>query len=437
MPRRNFALLLAVSVISLICYQKVQHSPYGRILAGAMQQVEHRYLEEIPESELFEGAMEGIISRLDEYSAFIPPVQLQQFNEALDQQFGGVGMEVRLDPQTKELTVTCPLVGTPAYEAGILAGDKIRRIDDKSTQGMTLRDAVAVMRGEPGSPVTLTVLHEGDEEPAEITIVRAIIHVDTVLGDTRRADGSWNFFLEGRPRIGYVRINSFADKTAEELRRAISGLIEQKMQGLILDLRNDPGGLLTAAIEVCDMFIDSGVIVSTRRRDGSISRTEYAQPDGTFGDFPMAVLVNHYSASASEIVAACLQDHHRAVVVGQRTWGKGTVQEVIALPGERGLLKLTTASYWRPSEKNIHRVRDAGEDDDWGVRPDPGYEVVVDGENLQKLRLWRLQRDVFVPAHNGEEPADKPSDPLAEDPQLSKAIDYVEEQIAKRSAATP
>ena len=177
--------------------------------------------------------------------------------------------------------------------------------------------------GSPVSRVTITIQHKGEEEPVELTIIRAIIQVDTVLGDTRNVDGSWNFFLEGNDKIGYLRINTFAENTAGELREALEWLVEHDMQALILDLRDDPGGLLNAAVDVCDMFIESGVIVSTRGRDGHIIRAEEATPGDTFTDFPMAVLVNHMSASASEIVAACLQDHKRAIIVGQRTWGKG------------------------------------------------------------------------------------------------------------------
>ena len=341
-----------------------------------------------------------------------------------------MGMEVAMDPKTKQLAVISPIVGTPAYEAGILAGDIILRIDDNSTQGMSLRDAVAHMRGKIGQPVTLSVLHEGDSEPVDITIVRAVIQIETVLGDTRNADGSWNFFLDGygaeedskeSRRIGYLRINVFSENTAKELRAAMDWLIAHGMDGLILDLRNDPGGLLGAATDVCDMFIDSGVIVTTRGRDKQVKRTVRATVPGTYHDFPIAVLVNQYSASASEIVAACLQDHSRAVIVGQRTWGKGTIQEVISLEAAQGAVKLTTASYWRPSEKNIHRGKDGGEQDDWGVTPDDGCKVIVEGDELTKLRLWRMNRN-----RPGVTPGDDADAEPYVDPQLEKALEYIE-----------
>jgi len=431
MPRRNLFLLIVVAVVSLICYQKVSTNRYGRIVAEAMDQVQRRYLEPIEPYELFEGAMQGMVERLDDpYSDFISPRNLPEFQEILDQEFGGVGMEVALDPKTKQLTVMSPLVGTPAYEAGVRAGDKILQIDDQSTQGMSLRDAVALMRGKPGQPVALSILHDGEKQPVELTIVRAIIKVDTVLGDTRNADGSWNYFLEGYDegpcRIGYLRISTFADNTVEEMREALDWLVAHGVHGLILDLRDNPGGLLTAATDVCDIFIDSGVIVTTRGRDEQIRRTIEAREPETCGDLPLAVLVNHLSASASEIVAACLQDYGRAKIIGQRTWGKGTVQEIINLEGGQGAVKLTTSSYWRPSGKNIHRAKDAGEDDAWGVTPDEGYRVVVEGDELTRLRLWRRARD--------KPPAGLSPDEAAEpfvDPQLAKAIEYIEKALSQ------
>ena len=427
MPRRNLHLLILIVVVSLAC--RFRADRYGQTLTFAMGQIDRRYLEEVDRAELFQGAMQGMVDCLaDDYSAFITPSAVNEFQQSLDQKFCGVGMEVSLDPETRQLTVMSPLVGTPAYEAGIRAGDRILKIDGQSTQGPSLKDAVGRMQGEPGEPVVLSVLHPGEEEPVDIEIVRAVIRVDTVAGDTRNADGSWNYFLEGHPDIGYLRINAFGERTADEMRRAMGQLDSEGLKGLILDLRNDPGGLLTAAIEVCDLFIDSGVIVSTRRRDGRIRDRYEATGAAAFGDFPMAVLVNQYSASASEIVAACLQDHGRAIVVGQRSWGKGTVQEIIELGPGQGILKLTTASYWRPSGKNIHRTSDADEDDDWGVIPDEGYQVIVEGEDLTELLRRRMQRDVFKPAEEGDTENAAPREPL-EDPQLDKAIEYVRRAI--------
>lgn len=427
MPRRNIHLIVWLTVLCLMC--AVRSSRYGRVLVYAMNQIGLRYLEDVDQQELLEGALDGMMNRLDDYSAYVSPEMLAEFHETLDREFGGVGIEIVIDPDTKQLTVASPLVGTPAYEAGILAGDKILRIDGESTQGLSLQDAADRMRGKPGNPVTLTILHRGDEKPVDLEIVRAVIRVDTVLGDTRNADGSWNYLLEEDDRIGYIRINSFAEKTDEELTRAVDWLVEHGMQGLIIDLRNDPGGMLGAAIRTCDLFVDSGVIVTTRRRDGQIKDAFTASKNGTYSGFPMAVLVNNFSASASEIVAACLQDHRRAVVVGQRTFGKGTVQELIYLQTDQGMLKLTTASYWRPSGKNIHRHSDDDEDDDWGVRPDPGYDVELDEEQFAKIFSARLRRDIHRANHDDDSSSD---DEPPVDPQLQKAIQYVQKAIGAR-----
>jgi carboxyl-terminal processing protease len=426
MPRRNLYLLFAALLVSIVCCQKVQKNRYGAVLVEVLDLIEHRALEPVAGSELFAGAVEGMTGKLDEYSAYIAPEPYQEFQETMDQEFGGVGIEVIQDPKTKQLLVASPLAGTPAYEAGIRAGDKILRINGQATQGMSLQDTVRRMRGKKGEPVTLTVLHEGAPKPEDITIVRAVIRVDSVLGDSRNSDGSWNFFLAGSDHIGYLRVNSFGEKTAEEMSEALKGLSKQAMRGLILDLRDNPGGLVDAAVKVCDLFIDSGVIVTTRSRGGDIRRAYSATTTGAFTKVPLAVLVNKYSASASEIVAACLQDYNRAVIVGQRTWGKGTVQEVIDLDDGHGALKLTTASYWRPSGKNINRTKDATSSDAWGVLPTPGYEVAVTADELGEWVRWRRNRDLRKLAADADRHGEKPL-PFVDRP-LAKAVGYIEKQ---------
>jgi carboxyl-terminal processing protease len=390
-----------------------------------MQQIEGRALEEVRAQDLFEGALEGMTSRLDRYSVYVPPEMLADFRESLSKEFGGVGLEILLDPDTGQLTVASPLPGTPAQKAGVRSGDKILEIDGKSTQGLSIEDARDRMRGRPGDPVTLTVLHTDEDEPEDIEIVRAVIKIGTVLGDTRDENGTWDYFLAGYDRIGYVRIASFGEETPKELEAVIRRLIDSGMRALICDVRNNPGGLLEAAVGVCDLFVASGQIVSTRDRYGRALQAFDAKRAGTIADFPMVVLVNQNSASASEIVAACLQDHDRAVVVGERTFGKGTVQELISLEKPQGLLKLTTASYWRPSDKNIHRRKDASEKDDWGVSPDKGFEVIVEDEELNKLNQWRMNRDRFK-SDEGPPPA---QDDSYFDPQLAKAIECVEDRL--------
>jgi carboxyl-terminal processing protease len=428
MPRRNLILLYVVALISLVCYQRVQHNSYGRVLGDVISEIQRISLEPPQTSELFEAAMGGMIGRLDEYSAYVRPVDKEKFFEVIDQQFAGIGMEIGLDPKTKQLTVMCPLVNSPAYVAGIRAGDRILRIDGAGTQGMSLKDAIGLLRGESGVAVTLTVQHPEEKTPVDIRIVRAVIQMDTVMGDTRNADGSWNFFLDGHDHIGYVRITSFAEQTAGELERAMKWLTERHMRGLVLDLRDDPGGLLGSAIAVGNQFIRSGSIVSIRRRNGRITQAYQADGSGMWLDFPMAVLVDGNTASAAEIVAACLQDHHRAVIVGQRTFGKGTVQELIDLDDACGAMKITTASYWRPNGHNIHRLRTAKDTDEWGVKPDEGFQVSVPEAELEKLQLQRIERDTFQPKGSS-----KPQSEMVVDPQLAKALDYVEQESSKKA----
>jgi carboxyl-terminal processing protease len=428
MPRRNLLVLVTMTLVALLCYQQVQRNPYGHVLAHAMTTIENRYIEPVPPLKLFQRAMDGMLDKLDEHSAYIPPADLPEFQQTIDLQFKGVGMEVGLDPKTKQLIVLSPLAGSPAYKAGIRAGDRILRIGKDSTQGMSLRDAVGLLRGKGGTSVTLTVLHAGEQKPVEITIIRGKIQVDSVRGDTRNADGSWNFVLEDHPRIGYIRITSFTDKTAEELDRTLGWLAAHDMRGLVLDLRDNPGGYVAAAVDVCDLLIPSGVIVTVRRRGGQISRTYAASGQARFTDFPIAVLINDHTASAAEIVAACLQDHHRAMVFGQRSYGKGTIQEIIDLEKGCGAMKFTTAHYWRPDGKNINRPANADTKADWGVSPDESGKVTLTDEEQNRWRKWRNHRDAVRSAAKQE--ADKEAQKPFVDGPLAQAVEYLEKEPA-------
>jgi carboxyl-terminal processing protease len=338
-----------------------------------------------------------------------------------------------LEGEQRQLTVESPLYGTPAYRAGMLAGDRILEINGESTKDFTLQDAVDRLRGAPGTRVKLKVLHLAATDPVDIELERAEIKVATVLGDARAADDTWDFFLTDEDRIGYIRVTQFSESTTEELRAALDWLKQRDMQGLILDLRNNPGGLLESAVDVADLFIDEGVIVSTRGRDGVARAMYQARAEGTFTDFPLVVLVNHYSASASEIVAACLQDHGRATIVGQRTWGKGSVQDVIDLEDGQSALKLTMASYWRPNGHNIHRLSDATEDDEWGVRPLPQDEVKLSDEDLAKMFQARRDRDILRPRAAADPQAPLPD---RHDPQLQRALEVILQSPARPASAS-
>lgn len=434
MPRRTLWLIFIVAVTSLACYERADRNPYGRWFSEVLDTIDRYYVEPVDDQKLFEGALDGMIGRLDEYSAFLPRSQASQFQETIDQQYGGIGIEVNLEGETKQLTVMSPLVGTPAYKAGVRAGDKIVAIDGKVTANRSLNEIVGWLRGKPGDPVAISVLREGNEDPITFDLVRARIRVDSILGDVRSADGSWNFFLPGEDKIGYIRINSFGETTLDELNTALQWLSGRQCRGVILDMRNNPGGLLQGAEDVCDLFLTEGaVIVTTRGRDERVRKEAVASGSGPYQKLPLVVLVNDKSASAAEIVAACLQDHKRAIIVGERTWGKGTVQNVIPMEAGRSLLKLTIASYWRPSGKNIHKLDSSVADDEWGVKPTPGYEVKLDEKQTAAMEEKRRQRDV-VPTQAPDKPAAVEGSPLEFDSQLQEAVEVLQKEIAAEPA---
>lgn len=392
MPARNLFILIVTAIISIICYHTASRNHYGGLLSLALGEIDDSFVRPVDDRKLFEGAMDGMIRELDPYSDYISPEELQEFQEDLDQKFGGIGIMIEFDDTAKRITVLSPMPDTPAIAAGIRAGDQILAIDGQSIDGTQIREAVKLMRGDPGTVLTLSVLHRGEEEPEDITLRRAIIPVASVWGDKRNADGTWDFTMRGHPNIGFIRLSTFGENTATELRGTLAS-IDSLVDGLILDLRRNGGGLLRSATDVCDLFIDSGTIVSIRGRERSDWRDYYASAKETVFQKPMVVIIDGYSASASEITAGCLQDHDRAIIVGERSWGKGTVQNVLPFEGGQSALKLTIATYWRPSGKNIHRHVDATEDDAWGVIPNEGYEVTTTDDILGKIIKLRQKRD--------------------------------------------
>ena len=446
MPRQNLYSIVMVGAVSLLCWQVSQGARpkdevselYG-VFVDAVEQVQQNYVRPVTRRELMESALRGMLSDLDPHSTYINTSQWKTFRKQIEGKFGGVGMTVEIDEDSKRLKVVAPMVGTPAYSAGVMAGDIILDIDGKTTEGMTIEKAVDALQGQPGTPVKLNVLHEDPEKAEVLTLTRANIEVPSVMGDRRKPNDEWDFMLDKGKKIGYVRITNFIQDTTDHVKDALDELKKEGMKGLILDLRDDPGGLLSAAVEIADLFVEDGKIVSTRGRNVA-EKTFEARKEGTYTGFPMAVLVNHNSASASEILSACLQDHDRAVVIGERSFGKGSVQNILELEDGNSVLKLTVASYWRPSGKNIHRFKNAKETDEWGVSPSPGLEVKLTRDEYHDWFLARRDRDFLSSRNKGK--VDKPKadekdkakaekkepKPFA-DKQLDKAVAVVVEKV--------
>ena len=304
---------------------------YGRI--------KQDYVEPVKDDKLLEDAIRGMLSGLDPHSAYLDKEQYEELKVGTTGQFGGLGIEVGME--NGFVKVISPIDDTPAQKAGVKAGDLIIRLDDKPVKGMSLNDAVKIMRGDPGSAIVLTIVREGAEQPIKIRLVRDIIKVKSVRSR----------MLE--PGYGYVRLSSFQAKTGESMIEAIEDLKKSgKLKGLVLDLRNNPGGVLNAAVTVSDAFLDDGLVVYTDGRIEDSKMRFNATPGDILDGAPIVVLINSGSASASEIVAGALQDQNRAVIMGEKTFGKGSVQTI--LPTSNGAaVKLTTARYYTPSGRSI------------------------------------------------------------------------------------
>jgi carboxyl-terminal processing protease len=405
---------------------------------GVVDRDYYRVLTPDQKKQFVKDMINGGLYQLDRNSSYYSAEDLQKFREETDGNFGGIGAYLGLDPKTNYLMISQPMFGTPAYEAGLDAGDLITKVGDLSTEGITVEAASANIKGKPGTPVTLTVKRVGKAEPETLTLTRAVIEIHPVQGVTRKADnpGEWDFMADPKARIGLIRLTGFNGKTATEVKAALAELEKAGARGLVLDLRNNPGGLLDEAVQVSDLFLADGVIVSTedRNKDG---RKESAKKDDTYFEnpkIPMAVLVNGGnggSASASEIVAAALQDHGRAVVVGERSYGKGSVQNVLELPDKQSAVKLTTAVWLTPKGKNIHRWPDSKESDPWGVMPDEGLTVKLTDDELRQYYLHLREVD-RVPGKGGQprpRPDDKKLDPNHKDKVLEKALDHIRQKL--------
>ncbi|RMH05199.1 MAG: S41 family peptidase [Aquificota bacterium] len=364
---------------------------YFRLFSDVFKTVKENYVEPVSTKELIYGALSGMMRSLDPFSAFFTPEQYNEFRQETEGEFGGVGIEIGMEKGRP--IVISPIEGTPAFRAGIRSGDIILEINGEDTSNMSLMDVVRKIRGKPGTKVTLTILRKGVDKPIKVELERAIIKIESV---------KWTKLED----IGYIKLTQFSEGVGREVERALKSLSSQGVRGIILDLRNDPGGLLTEAINVADLFLKEGkLIVYTKSRNGEVQKY-FAKGDAVIGDHvPVVVLINRGSASASEIVAGALQDNKKAVLVGEKTFGKASVQNIMPLE-DGSAIKLTVAYYYTPLGRMINKK---------GIQPD--VEVPMDEKTEEKLqealreRRLRGDKNVLV---------------LPElDPQLRKAIELI------------
>lgn len=352
--------------------------------------------DKIEPKKLIYGAMQGMVSSLDNHSQFMEPDEFREMKSETEGEFGGLGIEIAIKDGL--LTIVAPIEGTPAAKAGILAGDRMVKIDGKSTRDIKLNEAVKKLRGRPGTSVSITILREEENKLLDFTLTRALIKIDSV----KEAK-----IIDQESKIGYIKLAEFQEKTAIDLDLALAKLKAEGMQALVLDLRNNPGGLLDVSVDVSSRFILKGeVIVSTKGRMNSQDAVFKSQGKDLYIDFPLVVLVNKGSASASEILAGAIQDHHRGIILGTKTFGKGSVQTVIPLR-DGSALRLTTAKYYTPNNKTIQ-----GE----GIVPD----VVVEKEKVMPQKEDSIFDEIEQLKPQQAESRKKPPEKQTEKPKETK-----------------
>ncbi len=360
------------------------------VLVDIRHELVDSYVEEPDQMQLVESAVAGMIASLDDpYTVFVPAEEARQFTDRLTGSFSGIGAEI--DMYEGRPRIVTPLEDSPAWKAGIMAGDVILKVDGESTKDKSQNDVIQNIKGEPGTDVVLTVRRKTGEE-LDITVTRDHINVQTVRGFRRQADQSFDYMLDPINKIGYIRISQFTEPTADELRAALQVLKAQDVKGLIIDLRFDPGGLLSSAVAVSDMFLTEGKrIVSTKGRKAP-EQVYNASADTILPNTPLVILANEGSASASEVVTGALTDNDRALFVGTRTLGKGSVQQVRELENGLGVLKMTNAYYYLPNGRNIHRRPNS---EVWGVDPDEGAYVPMTFDEYEEMIITRRDADVI------------------------------------------
>ncbi len=428
-------LLLGISVAGQNISENDNSYKQIKIFTEVLSIVEDSYVEEVDTKELYYGAIRGMLQSLDSHSAFMDPDMYREMQVETKGSFGGLGIEITI--RDNKLTVVSPIEGTPAYKKGIKAGDWIVKVAGEYTKDMTLMDAVKKMRGPRGTEVTISILRKGLEKPKDYTIVRDIIHIRNVS----------HKMVDKKGKIGYIRLRQFQERTDEELDTALDDLHKQGMQGLVLDLRNNPGGLLDMATSVADRFLPRDhLIVATKGRIRNQNREYLSRTDQKVGNYSIVVLVNSGSASAAEIVAGAIQDWNRGLILGEQTFGKGSVQTLIQLNDGSGL-RLTTARYYTPNGTSIHAkgiTPDIEVLEGVVVKPKTDHPVIREKDlrqiptngkhkNSESSKYQEQKKD------NKEEPAAAAEENKKIDIQLERAVQILKANkiLAKGLATTP
>ena len=441
MHRRNLLIVAIVVPGCLLACAAQDRTGQGKRFAEVIHRIDKGYFRTIDSEQLFQAAMEGVFHKLDDRSEFIEPSKLRNYERDFKKEFAGIGVELDAELSSGDIVVVAPVYGGPAWQAGIRSGDRIVSVEDIETSGRNLSKIVAQFRGEVGSQVDLCIRKQGvglNDRSAiqDITISRRNITIESVRGDRRLPGGNWDWWLQGDPNIAYLRISHFSKRTDTE----VAGLIEklafkQPPKGLVIDLRGNSGGMLEGGIALCNLFLEDGLIVAVtndRLKDRSNRKQLQQKWTATAGQVlkgvPIAVLVDEFTASVAEIVAACLQDHKRATIVGSRSFGNASVQTITTLSSGPGAIRLTTNEYQRPSGTSLNRLSTSTESDAWGVRPDSNFAFSPTRKQLEDWITWRQDRDRVRSGQSGTVLDPGGLLPRHADPVLGRALTLFDTQ---------